>query len=328
VSPAQWRFRLQRVPDEDGFSLVELLVAIFVFGLVLMAVTGVFVSAAHSIGEQRLRTAATRLATDRLETLRGVPLDDLEAEAGTQPATVTAHGRDFQIVTAVAAIDAVTGAPADAGAVKKVSVTVSRDARGTARQVLYTTAIAGDDPAAAVTGQAIGTVTMFPNPVVTDGSGRRQEDIQVTVPLEGFPTSTPVDLSWTNGDGSAGARTLTSTTGLNWRGTTPETRSAGPWAPTAAARWSSACRPAASSPPTRSRSRWPSSAHRRSPRPPSPGPPSSWPSRPGAGAAAWRLTIRQPKFLVGAARAFRFSAIRTADGASASATVARDVVAA
>jgi hypothetical protein len=42
----------------------------------------------------------------------------------------------------------------------------------------------------------------------------------------------------------------------------------------------------------------------------------------------WRLTIRSrtTKFLVGTARAFRFTAIRSADGATAATTVRRDVV--
>ena len=36
--------------DEGGFTLVELLVAIFLFGLVMVALTGVLISTTQSIG--------------------------------------------------------------------------------------------------------------------------------------------------------------------------------------------------------------------------------------------------------------------------------------
>ena len=96
---------------------MELVVAIFLFGLVMMALTGVFVSAARPIGDQRLRTAATRLATDRLGTLRGVPFAQLDDQSAPplSPIPTTAHGPTFEIVTAVAPIDAVTGLPAPCG---------------------------------------------------------------------------------------------------------------------------------------------------------------------------------------------------------------------
>ena len=194
--------------------------AIFLFGVVMVALTGVLISATRSISDQRLRTAATRLATDRLETLRGVPYNDLEAEAERLPKTVTVYGRAFTpIETTVTRIDAATGEPAPAGRVKRITVVVNWPVPGGAsRNVSYTTAVA-DDPRAAVVQQAIGTITMFPSPATTDASGRPLEDIDVTVPLGGFAISTLVNVSWPNADGTVGAKTLTSTTGLNWRGT-------------------------------------------------------------------------------------------------------------
>ncbi len=54
--------------------MLEVLVAIALFGLVLTAVTGAFVSSVRSIRNQRLRTTATRVATDHLEALRSLPL--------------------------------------------------------------------------------------------------------------------------------------------------------------------------------------------------------------------------------------------------------------
>ena len=205
---------------EEGFTVVELLVAMSIFGIVLTAVTGAFISAAQSVGNQRLRTAATRLAVDRLETLRSLPFAELDGQAGE--ITEGAHGRTFPVRTEVTAIDAATGAPAvpaSPAAVKQITVTVSWTAKGTTRQVSYSTAIAPEETGPAITAQAIGTVTMVPNPATVDDAGRLTENVDVTVPLVGFPTTTLAHLSWTNAGGTAGARTLTTVGGGNWRAT-------------------------------------------------------------------------------------------------------------
>jgi prepilin-type N-terminal cleavage/methylation domain-containing protein len=216
------RRRLGR--GEEGFTLIELLVAISIFGFVLMAMSRVFISAAESIGTQRLRTAATRVASQRLETLRSLPFTDLDAQAG-QVTVTTPDGRAFPVVTAVSPIDAATGGGQTGGAVRQVTVTVSWLSKGTQRNVSYTTAIAPDvtdlTPAPV---QSIGTVAMFPSPATADASGRLLDDIDVTVPLEGFPATTLVLLSWTNGDGTAGAKTITNSTASNWRGTIARTQ--------------------------------------------------------------------------------------------------------
>ena len=60
---------------------------------------------------------------------------------------------------------------------------------------------------------------MFPSPAITDAAGRPLQDIEVIVPLVGFPSTTLVHLSWSNADRTAGAKTLATTTGTNWRAT-------------------------------------------------------------------------------------------------------------
>ncbi len=356
---------------------MELLVAISVFAVVLVGLTGVLISGVRSIGDQRLRTAATRVATDHLETLRALPFDQLDAQAGVKT-TTTPDGRAFTIETAVTPIDAATGSPATNGRVRQITALVSWISGGARREVSYTTAIAPDDAGPAVTAQAIGTITMFPSPAVTDAGGRPLEDIQVTVPLVGFATETLVHLSWSNADGTAGATTLTSTTGLNWRGTIARDQINGAMgadgrgevlftvsAGTLTAVYTLSLQVAASTPPAITGAtidRIPVTV-----------------AKPGAGRTCadrnqcqnttdvtftvtatgldatqdavilqyqlhdgtfqevpltpgndggWRLTVRQrtTKFLVGTARAFRFSAVRTADGATATTTVQRDVV--
>lgn len=208
---------------EEGFTLVELLVAIALFGVVMTAVAGAFISSVRSIGDQRLRTAATRVATSHLETLRSLPFEQLDAEAGSRT-TTTPDGRAFTIDTTVANIDASTGAPASDGRVKQITATVRWTSGGTGREALYTTAIAAE-AAEAVAVQEIGTVTMFPSPATTNAGGQLLDDIQVTVPLRGFDPTTLVNVSWMNqnSDGTfitpRKNETLTSTTGVNWRGT-------------------------------------------------------------------------------------------------------------
>lgn len=363
---------------EDGFTLVELLVAISIFGVVLVALTGVLISSVRSVGDQRLRTAATRVATDHLETLRTLPFDLL---APTGPMiTTTPDGRRFTIDTEVRTIDALTGAAAPDGRVKEITTVVGWTASGGAsRRVSYTTAMA-DESGVPAPVQVIGTITMFPSPITTDGSGRALEDIEVTVPLEGFVVGTLVNLSWSNADGTQGAKTLTSTAGANWRGTVAKelviaalrsdgrrevrfTVSAG----SLTAVYDLSAQTAAVSPPVIT-----SAAIDRNPVHVARAARSlscdernqcqnttdvtfsvyvtgldplqdsvilqyqlrdstsvEVPLAPVSGESGhWRLTARQKttKFLTGPARAFRLTAIRSADGATTSASVARDVV--
>src|SRR5207237_3918939 len=131
------------------------------------------------------------------------------------------------IATDVTRIDAATGQAAEDGGVKQITVTVTWTSDGKTRTVTYTTAIAPADPEEVHGPQSIGTIGMFPSPAVTDAGGRPTADIEVTVPLEGFASSTLVHLSWSNADGTTGAATLTSTSGLNWKGTIPRTQIVG-----------------------------------------------------------------------------------------------------
>lgn len=368
----------ERLTADEGFTLIELLIAIFLFGVVMVAMTGVFIASARSIGDQRLRTSATRVATDHLENLRSLPFDQLEAQGGRTIVTTT-EGRTFAIDTVVTAIDAATGGASLLGQVKEIRADVSWASGGATRRATYTTAVASELSETAVR-RAIGTVTMFPNPAVTDLTGQPLADVEVTVPLEGFPASTLVLLSWTNADLSPGSQVLTSTNGLNWRGTIRKEslRAAiggdgrGEIGFTVEAGdliglYTLAVQRVAAVPPTittatidrnpvvvarpaRNRSCADTNQCQNTndialsvtvdgldPAQDSvivqfqlfDGTFQEAPLRPPSTAGgAWGLTIRQrtTKFLTGTARPFRFSAIRTADGATSAFTLRRDVV--
>ena len=358
----------------------------------MAAMTGVFISAARSIGDQRLRAVATRLATDRLETLRSLPFDQLDGEALSpkSPIETTANGRAFAVQTEVAPIDASTGVPEPEGQVQRVTVTV-RWAPGSGpnhpcmtpadvarcRSVSYTTAIAPAEAPAAGRGQAISAVTMFPSPAVTDATGRPQADVEVTVVLEGFHLSTLAHLSWSNGDGTQGAATLTSSTGVSWRGTIAKEQVRGALAADGSGEvqftvsagaaqtvYTLALQRVAASPPavtgatidrspitvanmTRGKTCgdrnqcqnttdvvFTVTASGLDPAQDSviaqyqlqDGTFQEVPLTPSGG--QWRLTVRQKttKFRPGTARSFRVTGIRSADGATASTTILRDVV--
>ena len=374
--PVRMDGRSTRLGGEDGYTLVELLVAMSVFGVVLTAVTAAFISSARSIGDQRLRTAATRLATDRLETLRTAPFDALDAQAGVRT-TSTAHGRQFATDTEVVPVDPATGQPAVDGGVKQVTARVSWTSGGATRQVSFTTGVTAGRRGPSEPLRAIGMVAMFPSPATTDAGGRALHDVEVTVPLTGFAATTLVHLAWSNADGTAGAKTLTSATGVNWRGTVAKEQlratvgvdgrgevqfrvSAGDLS----AVYGLATHVTATSAPVitaagidrtsivvaaPSRGRGcdgrnvcQNTTHVTFPLLANgldtahdyvivhyqlfDGTFQELPLAPVAG--QWRATVRQStaKFLVGTARSFRFTAIRSADGATAATTVSRDVV--
>ena len=194
--------------------------AITLFGAVLMGSTGVLISTVRSVGEQRLRTAATRVVTGHLETLRSLPGDQLDVHAPRITVT-TPEGRAFTVDTVVAPIDAATGAAAPGAQVRQVTATVGWTFRGATRSITTTTAMTPVESSAAVV-QAIGPVTMFPSPATVDLFGTPVQDIDVTVPLQGFPSGTLVYLAWPNAGMADGAQTLTAgATGPNWRGLIP-----------------------------------------------------------------------------------------------------------
>ena len=208
---------------EHGFSLLEVLVAIALFGVVAIGFTGALISATRSVAEQSVRTAAIRVVTDHLETLRSLPSTVLDGEAGRTTVAIPS-GRSFTVDTSVTRIDAGTGAAASDGQVRQVTATVSWTSRDATRSITTTTAVTPPETAA-VSVRSIGAVTMFPSPATVDSTGTPLTDIDVTVPLQGFEASTLVYLSWPNSGLADGAQTLTvGPSGLNWRGVVAKER--------------------------------------------------------------------------------------------------------
>ncbi len=70
---------------DDGFTLVEVLIAMVIIVIVMTAMLGVLVSSLQTIAQARQRQTATALATQALERLRALPYDDVTQTDGSSP---------------------------------------------------------------------------------------------------------------------------------------------------------------------------------------------------------------------------------------------------
>jgi len=71
--------------NEKGFSLIELMIAVVVLGVALLALAQMQISALHANFSARDMTVATTLAQDKIEELQGIVFDDPDL-ADTNPA--------------------------------------------------------------------------------------------------------------------------------------------------------------------------------------------------------------------------------------------------
>src|SRR5665648_1192881 len=65
-------------PDDEGFTLVELIVAMFVIAIILTSLAMVQTRAMVTIAQAKERQQATALANQTLEQLRALPWDTLK----------------------------------------------------------------------------------------------------------------------------------------------------------------------------------------------------------------------------------------------------------
>ncbi|MDQ3432869.1 MAG: type II secretion system GspH family protein [Actinomycetota bacterium] len=232
--PAMHVLTRRRPRDEEGFSLVEMLVAMVILMVVMTALLGAMIASAQSIVDQRARTAATRVGNEHLERQRAKGFEGLTVTtAGPDVTTVPADGRSYQVSTTVTETAAATPGmvvPAGSPTVKNVTSTVTWSAGGQVRSLTFATAVAQTSPQV-VTGGGAGTpakmilsITLTPNPSVVDILGGPLNDIGVTAVLSGFSASALVTLSWGNDGGVVKTQTLTSGDGgITWTGTIART---------------------------------------------------------------------------------------------------------
>ena len=68
-----------------GFTLVEVLMALTIFALGILAVTGMQIKAIYGNTSARIQTAETRLAVERMERLIGLPYDHEDLNEASNP---------------------------------------------------------------------------------------------------------------------------------------------------------------------------------------------------------------------------------------------------
>ncbi|CAN5115553.1 hypothetical protein BH11ACT1_BH11ACT1_13690 [soil metagenome] len=77
-----------RVNGDNGFTLIEIILAMFLTVVAMTALLGVLVSSLKTVAQARQRQTATALATQSLERLRALPYDSVTGSAGaTYPKT-------------------------------------------------------------------------------------------------------------------------------------------------------------------------------------------------------------------------------------------------
>ena len=101
------------VPAERGSTLLELMVALTVLAVGVLAVGQLFPAGSRSQVRDRLRTEASQLAREKIEQLEGLDWTDAELTAGRHPAgaaaeklgSVGALGRHYEVDSLAAPLD-------------------------------------------------------------------------------------------------------------------------------------------------------------------------------------------------------------------------------
>ena len=114
---------------EDGFVLLETLVAISLISVIMAAFTTFFVNSVANVNQQRSTQTATMLADSAVDLMRSLPPSDLVV--GNTPSSQTVNNVVYSLNSALSACpvttttDSVCGNPAPSGAVLLAVVTVT-----------------------------------------------------------------------------------------------------------------------------------------------------------------------------------------------------------
>src|ERR1700679_2940759 len=99
--------------DDDGFTLVEMIVGMAVLAIVALSLTGLFTALVNSSVVAKEKAVAATLATNQMEYLKSLPYDSLAIAGGsifaTSPlpgtATQTVNGVKYTIKTNISYVD-------------------------------------------------------------------------------------------------------------------------------------------------------------------------------------------------------------------------------
>lgn len=106
--------------NNSGFTLMEVLIAMLILSVGLLGMAALITGIINSNKLSNRISAATVLAQDKMEKIRGVGYDDAEDEAGTEDYGDISNYPLYERITAVAPNDPAAG-------MKKITVTVYWD---------------------------------------------------------------------------------------------------------------------------------------------------------------------------------------------------------
>ncbi len=100
----------------NGFTLVELLIALFILTVVLLAISSMVYSIMRSTSSSRETSVATNLMQDKMETLKNMNLATLAPGTDTVTAGSLTYNRQWSITTA--------------GNVRTITITITWNSQG------------------------------------------------------------------------------------------------------------------------------------------------------------------------------------------------------
>lgn len=119
--------RTSRGGREAGFTLLEIVIALLVMMIAVLATVSLFIFAVNYNTGSRDKTVALAIAQQRLEALRNLPFTD--AALNATPATgtltmVTNNGRTFAVTTTITNVDGAAPNPVNDTRRKVITVSV------------------------------------------------------------------------------------------------------------------------------------------------------------------------------------------------------------
>ena len=194
-----------RLSEEDGLSLVEMMVALVVVTVALLGLLGVLLSSARAVLQQDLRNRATRVMTTELEQVRARGYDALPV--GTDERTHEIGGVQFVARTLVEWADATDVADADRD-LKQVTTTVRWSVGGRVHTTTATTALRRPAGTSEDTTAYRVEVLASRTTIEVDQLGVPTAGLAMRATPHGFAHVGPMAVTWENGDGSEGSATL------------------------------------------------------------------------------------------------------------------------
>jgi prepilin-type N-terminal cleavage/methylation domain-containing protein len=234
--------RVRSSHGDEGMSLVEMMIAVFIISVGLLALAGELAANLHGQVADKRQAIAVRLATTTLEDARRLTYHSLTLSAGNQSQTTSQSGTAYTAATSVEVCSATdpagtcttpgSGAASDV----RVVVTVSWDEAGHTRHVSLASnlgdtsstvdQVSGSGTMASLLGGTgtstlsvvLGALTLAPSTAAVNSNGNPASAVVATLNVTGLDTSTVIPLTWSDDNGSH-QTTMTSATSTTWTAT-------------------------------------------------------------------------------------------------------------